>query len=91
MVHTAFPSAGPSAPQLSSRIEQCDVTSAKPAAERPSLSSAVRILSSDEDLEAAIRRVEAFERRNAEQLANRAQRHQAALAGSAHQLDPVAP
>jgi hypothetical protein len=24
-------------------------------------------------------------------LANRAQRHQAALAGSAHQLDPVAP
>jgi hypothetical protein len=41
MVYTAFPSAGPSAPQLLSRIELCDVTSAKPAAERPSLSSTV--------------------------------------------------
>jgi hypothetical protein len=91
MIYTAFPSARTSAPQLPSPIGQGDVTSAKTAAERASLSSAVHILSSDEDLEAAIRRVEAFERRNAEQLANRVQRHQAALAGTAHHLDSLTP
>jgi hypothetical protein len=42
----------------------------------------VRILTSPEELAAAIARAEEFERRNAETIASRAQRHEAALARS---------
>jgi hypothetical protein len=40
----------------------------------------VRVLTSPEDLAAAVARAKEFERRNAEILESRAQRHEAALA-----------
>jgi hypothetical protein len=91
MLFTAYPSVRTSAGQSPSRPEECDVTPANALAERPSHSGAVRLLSSHEDLEAAIRRAEQFERRNAEQLANRAQRHLAVLAGSVPPSELAAP
>ena len=51
---------------------------------RPPGRGALRLLTTPEDLAAAIQRAEAFERRNAEHLAARAHRHEAALAGLLH-------
>jgi hypothetical protein len=51
---------------------------------RPHGGGALRLLTTPEELAAAIQRAEAFERRNTEHLAARAHRHEAALAGLLH-------
>jgi hypothetical protein len=89
MSFTAFSPAGASGAQLALRPELGGLTAAGVSADRSNPSPGVRILVSQADLEVALHRVEAFELRLAEELANRTRRHQQALAGSVRDTHQV--
>lgn len=89
MVILAFPSPGIEQHPSLFRGEESAPHVSEPLSLPPRGGPALRLLTTPDELAAAVERAQAFERRNAEQLATRANRYAAALARSSQSGTPL--